>query len=309
VFERTVTGDDLTQLKREREDADRLYNEMLTALDAAVMQLREMPHQPPAYDEFQVTPLNQQWDVLSLKSAERGGWIGRLSAHVWRVVGPLFERQQAFNSALVDHINRNIAVHRASAQAMAATLEVLRQEHEGLLAFQAKLILFAQQITPYVDTKDRELAGLMRRINEDVAEAADQLDWKVVRLQDAFRGLVGGFSGLSDDMQKRRESMLSRERRYQAEVAEVRAALSVVQRASQTFKRELEQSTAAPAARPVESHPSPAPGLDSYKYVAFEDQFRGSPRLRGSSGRPRHRMRPRGVSGAPARARDHGQGR
>jgi O-antigen chain-terminating methyltransferase len=160
---------------------------------------------------------------------------------------------------------------------MAAMLEALRQEHEGLLSFQSKLILFAQQITPYVDTKDRELVGLMRRINEDVAETANQLDWKVVRLQDAFRGLVGGFSGLTDEMQGRRESMLARERRYQAQVAEVQAALSVVQHASQTLKRELERSAVASAAGSVESQPSPAPSLDSYKYVGFEDQFRGSP--------------------------------
>jgi O-antigen chain-terminating methyltransferase len=122
--------------------------------------------------------------------------------------------------------------------------------------FQSKLILYAQQITPYVDTKDRYVAGLPN-------------------------ALAAGISGLSDELQKRWESMVARERRYEAQVSEVRTTLSVVQRAMATVKRELEQRGTAPAvsaASPPDSAPSARSGsLDSYKYVAFEDQFRGSP--------------------------------
>ena len=267
------SAEELARLKRERDDADRLYNDTLTKLDAAIQRPRELPHPPPSYDEHQITPLNERWELLSLKPDERQGWIRRLRVHVWGMVAPLFERQQAFNSALVDHVNRNIAMHRETTRALASTLEMLRQDHERFIEYQTLVVLYAQQITPYVDTKDRHVAGLMH-------------------------GLAAGLSGLSDELQKRWESMVARERRYDAQVNDVRGTLSVMQRAVQTIKRELEMgATGASGARslqpergakpPSESERGWGPAstdkgaaagrsLDSYKYVGFEDQFRGS---------------------------------
>lgn len=256
MLNRTGSADELARLKHEREDADRLYNDALTALYGAVQRLRELPHPPPPYDEFQITPLNERWELLPPKPAEGGGWLRHLRAQVRAMVAPLFERQQAFNSALVDHVNRNIATHRETVRAMESTLAMFREELEGLIHFQTMLILYAQQITPYVDTKDREVAGLMH-------------------------GLAAGLSGLSDELQKRWESMVARERRYESQVNDVRSTLSVMQRATQTLRRELEErrGTEPPEARQQHRTPGPPPvrsSLDSYKYVGFEDQFRGS---------------------------------
>jgi 2-polyprenyl-3-methyl-5-hydroxy-6-metoxy-1,4-benzoquinol methylase len=253
----------LARLKRERDEADRRYNDALTHLDAAIQVPRDFPHPPPPYDEFQITPLNQRWELLSLKPHEGSGWLRRLRSHAWAMVAPLFERQQAFNSALVDHINRNIAVQRETTRAIEATLTVLREDQKRFIEYQTLLILYAQQITPYVDTKDRHVAGLMH-------------------------GLAAGLSALSDEIQKRWESMLARERRYDAQMNDVRSTLSIMQRATQTLKRELERRElgamgamgaigATGATDPPRATGEAAPSsLDSYKYVGFEDQFRGS---------------------------------
>jgi len=57
--------DDLVvRLERERLEADRLYNEALTALDRALQQAPRLPPPPPRYDDRNVTPLNQSWDIL-----------------------------------------------------------------------------------------------------------------------------------------------------------------------------------------------------------------------------------------------------
>ena len=80
---RTVSEDDLTRLKREREAADARYNATLTAVDQAVQRLGELPHPPPGPDEHQVTPLNQQWDLLGQAPAG-AGLKGRLAAFIWR---------------------------------------------------------------------------------------------------------------------------------------------------------------------------------------------------------------------------------
>ena len=67
-IEEKGSAEEIDRLKRERDEADRLYNEALTRLDAAIQTPREFPHPPPAYDEFQITPLNQRWELLSLEA-------------------------------------------------------------------------------------------------------------------------------------------------------------------------------------------------------------------------------------------------
>lgn len=255
----------LARLSREREAADRVYNDALTALDGALQRLREMPAPPPEYDESQITPLNERWE-LALKPPEPGGWLGRLRAHVWAVIAPPLERQQAFNSALVNHLNRNAAMHRETVRAIASALSVFREELERLVHFQSRLILYAQQITPFVETKDREIIGLVHALERDLAT---------------------GLSALTDELLKRWESSVAQKRRYEAhyeaqvtQINEVRSTLNVMQRAIQTLKRALEERLEAE--QPASSSKLPAPGLpvstslDSYKYVGFEDEFRGS---------------------------------
>ncbi len=259
---------ELARLQRERDEADRLYNAALTNLDAAIQQPGDLPQAPPLYDDHQITPLNQRWELMSLKPDEGSGWLRRLRAHAWSMVAPLFERQQAFNSALVDHLNRNVAAHKETTKALDATMAKVVDDHRRFVEYQILLILYFQQITPYVDTKDRHVTGLMH-------------------------GLAAGLSALSDDLQKRWESMVARELRYDARVTDVQTTLSVMQRAVQTLKREVETAgltafAEATAVKPgtttdragsdVGSVGTPAAtrSLDSYKYVGFEDQFRGS---------------------------------
>jgi len=83
------------------------------------------------------------------------GWRGRFAASVQRIVAPLFERQQAFNSAVVDHINRNAPGQRHTREAIEGTVAVLRDQRAEIVRFQSLLVMFLQQITPYVDTRDR----------------------------------------------------------------------------------------------------------------------------------------------------------
>ena len=242
---------DLGRLRRERENADRLYNAMLTQLDHAVQRLHDMPPRPGRYDDTQIGPLNEQWKLLPTAPVS-GGWLKRLRNRVvWGAVAPLFARQEAFNASLVDHVNRNRAAHRELVETTAAILAIIREEFERVIDFESTLVQFAQQITPYVDTKDRYVAALPN-------------------------SLAAGISALSDELHMRWESMSARERRYEAQVNDVRASLSVLQRAVQTLRRELERTEAPTGTGTVADASRGNDRLDSYKYVAFEDQFRGS---------------------------------
>src|SRR5262245_55545405 len=192
--------DDLAALKAERDAADRAYNEALTRLDRAIQQLPEQfPHPPPGPDEQQITALNALWKI-SAPPPSRAKW---LAAAVRRIVAPLFEQQQAFNSAVVDHLNRNIHAERAAREAVASTQTVLRDTIGELVRFQSLLVMFLQQITPFVDTRDRDVAGVIR-------------------------GLSGAINAVADEVLKRSESATAREHRQNGRVTTIETELAAL---------------------------------------------------------------------------------
>ena len=211
-----TTPDDLALLKAERDAADRKYNEALTRLDRAIQQLPDrFPHPPPAFDEHQIVPLNTLWKIVAPPAG--AGWRGRFAASVRRVVAPLFEQQQAFNSAVVDHINRNAPAQRHTGEAIEGTLTVLRNQLAEMVRFQSLLVMFLQQITPYVDTRDRDVAGLLR-------------------------GLSGAINAVADELMKRSEAMLARDRRQETRVAGLEMTLVTLQDQMTTLKRTIDQN-------------------------------------------------------------------
>ena len=144
------------RLERARLDADRLYNDALTAVDRAIQRAPELPNPPSRYDEDRVAPINRAWRIVpDAPSSTDRSLKGRLRSFIWRMVGPPFEAQQRFNAELVDHINRNLAGHRDDQAAMARLIDVAREQFEALVRFESLLVQYLQTITPYVDTKDR----------------------------------------------------------------------------------------------------------------------------------------------------------
>jgi O-antigen chain-terminating methyltransferase len=252
--------DDIERRRVERDAADRAYNDALTAFDQALPTLPELPHPPPAYDESQLPALNDRWGILSANPVnDLRGWRRRLALLVWGLVGPAFERQQAFNATIVDHLNRNVDVHRATRAAIEATLGAVRGELEALETFHTKLILYLQTITSFVDTKDR---------SEHIATLTNLTN--------------AGLSGVADEFRRRWESMVAREQRYVAAVDELRTSIANVQQTGLMLKRELERGLAGATASgpaPAAATALPASRTDSvnaYKYVGFENKFRGS---------------------------------
>jgi hypothetical protein len=194
--------DDLEALKEERAAADRAYNDALTRLDRAIQQLpADFPRPPSVPDEHQVTPLNTLWKI-DVPPA-RGGIAAPLVSAIRRIVAPLFEQQQAFNAALVDHLNRQVPVARETRASIESTLTVMRDTIAELVRFQSMLVEFLQQVTPYVDTRDRDVAGLLR-------------------------GLSGAINGVADEVLKRSEATLARDRRHEQRVESLESAMAAL---------------------------------------------------------------------------------
>jgi hypothetical protein len=198
-----VIYDDPERLKADRAAADRAYNEALTRLDAAIQKLpADFPHPPPGPDEHQIASLNVLWNV---DMPEPGSGVrAQITAAVRRMVAPLFQQQRAFNSAVVDHLNRNVRVQLETQQSIATTLTMLRDEFEAAIRFQSVLVVFLQQITAYVDTRDRDVAGLLR-------------------------GLSGAIDAVSGELLKRSEALVARDARREGQVDDLERAIADLQ--------------------------------------------------------------------------------
>ncbi len=207
------------------------------------------PSPIPAPDTSQIENLNTLY-TLEPPGRAKPGWKGRLIHPFRQFLYRLFRRQEHFNASVVDHLNRNAA-----------------------LGLDAHLAVVAM-----IDWMERSFAE---------------------------------YEMSADDLRRHREALLARERRATTAVEalaaaheEIRTSVNVLQRATQGLKREVERLSAAGVTRPVSaahatSEPDTAPiaagasdvtmaaaapliGAQtettsaSYKYVGFEDQFRGS---------------------------------
>jgi hypothetical protein len=264
----------LQRLKKERLEADRLYQDALTALDKSLRSPPALPDIPLPLDEHQAASLNQSWD-LQLSAPQRP-----VSADAWPASSGASSRHTG-GSSRSTHSSSNTSCNAAATRASIARRRIAAAIQHHLVAlhqFQMRLLAFVQQITLYVDTKDRDTAGGALVLN-------------------------AALSGLSEEAGKRWESLATREQRYEARTAaiagaqeELRAMVGVAQQASLALKREFEkirepvargarepggqaeapEASATPVASAFRRKEAFVHELDAYKYVGFEDQFRGS---------------------------------
>ncbi len=128
----------LNRLLAERTEAHRRYNEALSAVDRAIQATAQWPDPPPAYDEQKLPAINESWTIVADGFPERpGGLNGKAFDAVWSAIKPVFERQMAFNAALVEHLNRNAVAHRQAHAALAQALPALRDSFAALVTFES----------------------------------------------------------------------------------------------------------------------------------------------------------------------------
>ncbi len=134
----------VNRLAAERSEAHRRYNEALSVLDRAIQSMPAWPAPPPGYDEQKLPDINAAFNALVEK--------------------PAFDRQMAFNAALVEHLNRNAVAHRQAHVAIAEAVSRLRESSEALITFESRLVQFLQQITPLADAHYREITDAIEQL-------------------------------------------------------------------------------------------------------------------------------------------------
>ena len=87
---------------------------------------RPAPIPPP--DRYQIERLNNLYDLSA--ATDRNGWRGRVVDQLRRFLARILYRQQEFNAAVVDHLNRNalvgIEAHHTSARTVAWVEDTVR---------------------------------------------------------------------------------------------------------------------------------------------------------------------------------------
>src|SRR3954468_10092987 len=135
--------DQLDTLEQQRRDADRRYNDALTAFDAALVRVESI--EPPTLGADASLP------------PVPAGWRGRSLRVVSAWLAPWLERQQGFNARTAAAIDALTARERERAAAFSE--------------FQKALIALLQQITAFVETKDRQLSAQLTARLDPVLEA------------------------------------------------------------------------------------------------------------------------------------------
>jgi SAM-dependent methyltransferase len=178
----------LNRLAAERTEAHRRYNEALTAVDRAIQTLADWPETPPAYDEQKLPAINDAFNSLGDGTPQRPGGIGgAMFDSAWTMIKPVFERQMAFNAALVDHLNRNAAGHRQAHAVLAQAIPALRDSFAALMTFESRLVQFLQQITPLADANYREINDAIEQLRT-IANVAQRT---AIAAQRAAQGIQG----------------------------------------------------------------------------------------------------------------------
>jgi SAM-dependent methyltransferase len=205
-----------------------------------VADLREPPT-IPSPDRYQIERLNRLYKIIDDAPAT-GGLKSRLAARARRLFARVLSRQQEFNSVLVDHLNRNMAVGVEAHHASLKTMEWIGTAVER-----------CERVTDNIERHLEALLARERRNDAAVAALAaqhEELRAAVSVVQQAAQGL------------KREVGRLSTGATRGEPHAEPRIP---------------EPGSRIPDAVSAHTPASQFDDLNSHKYVGFEDRFRGSP--------------------------------
>jgi len=239
----------LGSLQRDRDHAERRYVAALEALDAAAA-LPPVLTSSVAATEADIVRIDRIWN----QGASGGGAFRRWLVELSRL---LPWRRRALNGALI------AAIHR-QAEATRALVDATRH-------FQSHVVWYGQTVAAFARNQ-RHLTA-----SEDV------------------ESIQRAFNSIASDWQQHWDALDTREQRYDARTSalthayeELREIAGLAQQSTLSLKRAVDTlQTASPAvgqsaaAREATSAAAAAPSTtapdtNAFKYVAFEDRFRGS---------------------------------
>jgi len=147
----------------ERDAADRRYNDALTTVDAALPSAPPPPT-PLTPPDLDARGVRDGIVILPAAPPTESGWRGRLGAFVWRLVAPIFTRQQEYNTRVAEQLEQISEAVRTLTAALTETRASEPASLEAFVSFNSLLVQYLQQITPYIDTKTRVIDASLEEV-------------------------------------------------------------------------------------------------------------------------------------------------
>ena len=194
------------------------------------------PSAIPPPDRFQIERLNSLYQIID-RAPEGGGLRSRLASTARRLLARVLARQQEFNAAVVDHLNRDSAVSIEAHQASINTIEWVAA--------------VADRCQGAADELRRHTEALLARERRN-------------------ENAIGALAAQHEEM---RAALAVMQQAAQTLKREVAQRASTPNSQLPTPKADPGSRTPDSGSAPA----SQFADADSHKYVGFEDQFRGSP--------------------------------
>jgi len=158
-----MSGGEIDRRISERHAADRRYNDALTRVDHALPHLRD-GQPPPVPPDLSVAAIRDRLAILPPHAPDGSGLRGRLARFVWRLVAPVFTRQQELNALVAIHLERISDALQRLASSLPEARAAQRADLEAFVSFDSILVQYLQQITPYIDTRTRAVEASLDEV-------------------------------------------------------------------------------------------------------------------------------------------------
>jgi len=196
------------------------------------------PSAIPPPDRFQIERLNSLYQIID-RASEGGGLKARLASTARRLLARVLAKQQEFNAAVVDHLNRDSAVAIEAHQASVNTIE---------------------WVAAVVD-RCQGAADELRRHTEALLARERRNENAITALAAQHEEVRAALAVLQQSAQMLKRELARFESDPKSQIPNPRSQLDPGSR--------IPDPGSAPASQFADA--------DSHKYVGFEDQFRGSP--------------------------------
>ena len=279
-----------------RGDAEGPGDDGLAALRRAAARKLEVPKPPGGFEDPQLAALNDVWRLLPQEpetEIELGaGWRRRLRDIGWRLLRPILERQQRFNTLLIRHLASNAGRTGEDRAWASRAVGALDGHLESLAAVQSGLVDYLGQLSRSLRQTSEDLQRTTGKLNEDLQRTTGKLNESVDALEKTTDGMrqsvalaTAAAQGLRREIERLRHPSTtaagsapgaSREATDEARGPEAAGDETSHPEAGGAHTG---GAVADGAVSPAPAPPAPAPAatdLDAYHYICFEDMFRGA---------------------------------
>ena len=229
-----------------RGDAEDPGDDGLAALRDAAARKLEVPRPPGGFEDPQLAALNDVWRLLPQEpetEIELGaGWRRRLRGIGWRLLRPILERQQRFNTLLVRHLASNAGRTGEDREWASRAVGTLDGHLESLAAVQSGLVDYLHQLSRSLRESTDDLRRTTGKLHEDLQQTTGKLHEDLQRTTGKLHEDLHRTTGkLHEDLHRTAGELHESVDALEETTEGLRQSVALATASSQGLKREIER--------------------------------------------------------------------